>query len=372
VLLKGPAAGLVRNMNESLTVPVATTLRTLAMATLDARRRELNGALAKIEGGRKVSFTHIVAWALVRAWREFPVMGHTFELVNNKPYRVAHEHVNFGLAVDVEKPDGSRGLMVPVVKAADTFDARGFMDRYDELVKVTRTGKLALDDMMGTTLTLTNPGGLGTEASVPRLMSHQATIIATGSIAFPVEFRHLSKERLAELGVSKVMTITSTYDHRVIQGAESGAFLRLVDEQLQGGHGFYEEVFGALGAGAPSVQAHVEAATSPAAAKAIVQSMTSAPASTLPTATAAVSTCRREQVASRHRAARLHREAGPRLAEPSRPGTRHYDRRPARCGRVGHGASSRHTAHTATSPRSSTRWEARHQVTRHSIRTPSA
>ncbi|MBC7644153.1 MAG: 2-oxo acid dehydrogenase subunit E2, partial [Thermoleophilia bacterium] len=276
VLLKGPAAGLVRNMNESLTVPVATTLRTLAMSTLDARRRELNAALANVEGGRKVSFTHIVAWALIRAWREFPVMGHTFELVNNKPYRVAHEHVNFGLAVDVEKPDGSRGLMVPVVKAADTLGARGFMDRYDELVKVTRAGKLALDDMMGTTLTLTNPGGLGTEASVPRLMAHQATIIATGSIAFPVEFRHLSKERIAELGVSKVMTITSTYDHRVIQGAESGAFLRMVDEQLQGGHGFYEEVFTELGAGTPT---DVVVTPAPVAAAAAAPAPTTAAAS---------------------------------------------------------------------------------------------
>jgi 2-oxoglutarate dehydrogenase E1 component len=253
VLLKGPAAGLVKNMNESLTVPTATTFRTIPVATLDAQRKRLNGALAA--SGRKLSFTHIVAWAIVRAWQQVPVMGHTFELLNGKPYRIANEHVNFGLAVDVPKPDGSRGLMVPMVASADTLGARGFFDRYDELVQLARTGKLALEDMMGTTLTLTNPGGIGTVASVPRLMAHTGTIVATGAIALPAEFRHLSADRVAELGVSKVMTVTSTYDHRVIQGAESGEFLRHVDELLQGAHGFYEQLDEALQTGGAAATA---------------------------------------------------------------------------------------------------------------------
>ncbi|MCW2925045.1 MAG: kgd, partial [Thermoleophilia bacterium] len=210
-LMKGPDGGLVRNMNASLSVPTATTFRVVAMSTIDAKRRDLN---TKLAGARKLSFTHLVAWALIEGYQQVPVMGHTFEEINGKPYRIPHEHVNFGLAVDVEKPDGSRGLMVPCVQAADTLGPVGFFDAYDALVAKSRTGKLGLEDMLGTTFTLTNPGGLGTVASVPRLMKGQAAIIATGSIAIPAEFSHLPKERIAELGVGKVMTMTSTYDHR--------------------------------------------------------------------------------------------------------------------------------------------------------------
>ncbi|MCW2921095.1 MAG: sucA [Thermoleophilia bacterium] len=266
-LMKGPDRGLVQNMNTSLTVPTATTFRTIAMSTIDAKRRELNAKLA--ESGRKLSFTHLVAWALVEGYQQVPVMGHTFEEINGKPYRIPHEHVNFGLAVDVEKPDGSRGLMVPCVKAADTLGAKGFCDAYDAIVEKSRTGKLGLEDMLGTTFTLTNPGGLGTVASVPRLMKGQAAIIATGSINFPVEFQHLPKERIAELGVSKVMVMTSTYDHRVIQGAESGRFLNVVDKLLQGGDEFYERFADAFGIGTGTSKP-APAAAAPAAAPASV------------------------------------------------------------------------------------------------------
>ncbi|MCW2961089.1 MAG: 2-oxoglutarate dehydrogenase, subunit [Thermoleophilia bacterium] len=254
--MKGPDAGLVKNMTASLAVPTATTIRTIAVATLDAKRRELN---AKLAGqGRKLSFTHLVAWALVEGWQQVPVMGHVFQEINGRPYRIPHEHVNFGLAVDVEKPDGSRGLMVPCVQQADTLGPKGFFDAYDALVAKSRTGKLGLEDMLGTTLTLTNPGGLGTVASVPRLMNGQGAIIATGAINFPVEFQHLSKERLAEIGVAKVMTVTSTYDHRIIQGAESGRFLNIVDKLLQGEDGFYDRVADALGVGTGEVTTTAE------------------------------------------------------------------------------------------------------------------
>jgi 2-oxoglutarate dehydrogenase E1 component len=263
-LMKGPDGGLVRNMNASLTMPTATTFRTIAMSTVDAKRRELN---AKLDGTRKLSFTHLVAWALIEGYVQVPVMGHTFEEINNKPYRIPHEHVNFGLAVDVAKPDGSRGLMVPCVKAADTLGVVGFFDAYDALVEKSRTGKLGLEDMLGTTFTLTNPGGLGTVASVPRLMKGQAAIIATGAINFPVEYQHLPKERIAELGISKVMVMTSTYDHRVIQGAESGRFLNIVDGLLQGGEDFYERIADALGvgSGAATPRPAAAAAATPAA-----------------------------------------------------------------------------------------------------------
>lgn len=273
-LLRGPAAGLVKNMNESLTVPTATTFRTIAVATLDTQRRLLNAALK--DQGKKLSFTHLVAWALIKAWREFPVMGHAFQVIDNKPHRLAHPHVNFGLAVDVAKPDGSRGLMVPCVHEADTLTAVEFFDRYDGLVQKSREGKLGLEDMIGTTMTLTNPGGLGTEASVPRLMAGQGTIIATGAIGYPAEYKAAEPLQLAQLGIGKVMTMTSTYDHRVIQGAESGSFLRTVDQLLQGDFGFYEEVRAAFGlAATPPAAAATPAATSAA-------TVTPAPTATTP------------------------------------------------------------------------------------------
>ena len=260
-LLKGPDAGLVKNMNASLAVPVATTIRTVSVATLDAKRRDLN---AKLDGTRKLSFTHLVAWALIEGWMEVPVMGHTFQEINGKPYRMPHEHINFGLAVDVEKPNGTRGLLVPCVTAADTLGPVGFFDAYDGIVQKARTGTIGMEDMIGTTVTLTNPGGIGTIASVPRLMQGQGAIIATGAINYPVEFQHLSKEQIKELGVAKVLTITSTYDHRVIQGAESGRYLQAVDKLLQGGNQFYERIADALGVGDGSTGTPAHDATAPA------------------------------------------------------------------------------------------------------------
>lgn len=262
-LMKGPDGGLVRNMNASLSVPTATTLRTIAMSVVDEKRRALNDKLKA--QGRKLSYTHLVAWALIEAYVQVPVMGHTFEEIDGKPYRIPHEHVNFGLAVDVAKPDGSRGLMVPCVTSADTLGVVGFFDAYDAIVEKARNSTLGIDDMIGTTFTLTNPGGLGTIASVPRLMKGQAAIIATGAINYPVEYQHLPKEKLAQLGVSKVMVMTSTYDHRVIQGAESGRFLNIVDKLLQGDEDFYERIADALGATAARPSA--KAATTPPAAE---------------------------------------------------------------------------------------------------------
>ncbi|MBC7460063.1 MAG: multifunctional oxoglutarate decarboxylase/oxoglutarate dehydrogenase thiamine pyrophosphate-binding subunit/dihydrolipoyllysine-residue succinyltransferase subunit [Thermoleophilia bacterium] len=263
-LLKGADAGLVKNMNSSLGVPTATTFRTVSVATLDAKRRELN---TKLDGTRKLSFTHLVAWALIEGWMEVPVMGHVFQEINGKPYRIPHEHINFGLAVDVEKPNGGRGLLVPCVTAADTLGPVGFFDAYDGIVQKARTGSIGMADMIGTTVTLTNPGGLGTVASVPRLMQNQAAIIATGAINYPVEFQHLSKDELKAIGVAKVLQITSTYDHRVIQGAESGRYLQAVDKLLQGGNQFYERIADALGIADGAATGSTGAATAPPTAQ---------------------------------------------------------------------------------------------------------
>jgi 2-oxoglutarate dehydrogenase E1 component len=261
--LRGAAAMLANAMDESRAVPTATSFRTIAVDTLDAKRKAINSVLK--ERGLKVSFTHLVAWAIVEATKDFPVMTRVFASEDGKPFAIEGSPVNLGIAVDVTKKDGSHSLMVPAIKGADDLDFSGFHSRYEELIAKTRENKLSADDFQGTNISLTNPGGIGTMASVPRLLSGQSAIIATGSIAYPPEWKHASPERLKQLGVSKVMTLTSTYDHRVIQGAESGAFLRRVEELLQGEDEFYECVAKDLGFESPAVvtNAHPASASAP-------------------------------------------------------------------------------------------------------------
>jgi 2-oxoglutarate dehydrogenase E1 component len=259
--LRGPAATLARAMNESRSIPTATSFRELPVDTLDAKRKALNGVLK--ERGMKVSFTHLIAWAIVKAAQEWPVMGRSYAEQDGKPVVVEPTGVNLGIAVDVERK-GQRSLLVPVIKGADRLDFAGFHSYYEELITKTRENKLTADDFQGTNISLTNPGGLGTAASVPRLMSGQGTIVAAGSLAYPVEWRHAPPEKIKALGVSKVMTMTSTYDHRVIQGAESGSFLRRIEELLQGEDNFYESVAENLGLDpGPITAAHPAAASAP-------------------------------------------------------------------------------------------------------------
>ncbi|MFL5511976.1 MAG: multifunctional oxoglutarate decarboxylase/oxoglutarate dehydrogenase thiamine pyrophosphate-binding subunit/dihydrolipoyllysine-residue succinyltransferase subunit [Gemmatimonadales bacterium] len=251
--IKGPAAKLVANMTESLTVPTATTFRELAVGNLEAQRRQLNASLQAAGRKEKISFTHLIAYAIVQATRQQPVMSHTLAVIEGVPHRVQPDGIGLGLAVDVQRKDGSRGLVVPVIKHAEAMDFAAFHAAYEAVVEKARTNKLMPDDFAGATMSLTNPGGLGTVASVPRLMAGQGSIIAVGAIGYPAEFSSVAEDRLAELGISKVMTVTSTYDHRIIQGAESGAFLGIVDRLLQGEEGFYDQVARSLGvsAGAP-------------------------------------------------------------------------------------------------------------------------
>jgi len=260
--LRGPAAMLAKAMDESRAVPTATSFRTIAVDTLDAKRKAINSLLK--ERGLKTSFTHLVAWAIVQATVEQPVMVRTFAEREGKPFAIENPPVNLGIAVDVEKKDGSHTLMVPAIKGSDGLDFASFHSYYEDLIAKTRESKLSADDFQGTNISLTNPGGIGTMASVPRLLAGQSAIIATGSIAYPPEWLHASPERLKQLGVSKVMTLTSTYDHRVIQGAESGAFLRRVEQLLQGEDGFYEALASDLGIDAGAVSAaHPASASAP-------------------------------------------------------------------------------------------------------------
>ena len=264
--LRGPAAMLAKAMEESRSIPTATSFRTLAVDTLDAKRKALNGVLQ--EKGMKISFTHLIAWAIVKAAEEWRVMARAFSEQEGKPAVIEPGAINLGIAVDIERK-GQRALMVPCIKGADTLDFSGFHSYYEELITKTRENSLTADDFKGTNITLTNPGGLGTVASVPRLMTGQGTIVACGSLAYPVEWAHIAPEKVKALGVSKVMTMTSTYDHRIIQGAESGSFLRRIEELLQGEDNFYEGVATDLEID-PSIvtNAHPAAASAPGLAAA--------------------------------------------------------------------------------------------------------
>ena len=243
--LRGVASKIVENMEESLGVPTATTIRAIPVKALEENRRTINESML-LQGQAKVSYTHIIAWALVRALREFPRMYASYEERDDQPVRIDHRDVNFGLAIDIEKKDGSRTLLVPNIKSAQKMDFATFLHAYNDLIRRARKNDLKIEDFNGTNFSLTNPGMIGTIASVPRLMPRQGTIIATGQIDYPVEYSAADPSVLANLGISKVMTMTSTYDHRIIQGAESGAFLARVHELLIGSDDFYDEIFKAL------------------------------------------------------------------------------------------------------------------------------
>jgi 2-oxoglutarate dehydrogenase E1 component len=235
-------------MKASLAVPTATSVHPVPAKLLEVNRQVINNQLGRTTGG-KVSFTHLIGWAVVRALQAVPALNsHFVAEIDEKgtPGVVHHEHVGLGLAVDVERPDGSRALLVPCVKRADELDFAGFLHAYEDLVRKVRTNKLSVDDFSGVTVTITNPGTLGTTQSVPRLMPGQGAIIGVGSLAYPAEFAAADPVALAELGVSKVVVLTSTYDHRVIQGAESGLFLTRMHQLLVGDHGFYDEIFESL------------------------------------------------------------------------------------------------------------------------------
>jgi len=243
--IRGGALKIVENMETSLTVPTATSNRRIPVKVLDENRRVINKHLQE-RGGGKASFTHLVAWAIIRALAEFPQLNDGFEVIGGQPSRVRREGINLGVAIDLAKKDGSRTLLVPNIKNANAMRFSQFLAAYDDVVKRARGGKLQIPDFQGTTVSLTNPGTIGTVASTPRLMAGQSVIIATGAIEYPAEYQAMAPESLSQLGISKAMTISSTYDHRVIQGAESGAFLARVHELLAGEHRFYDDIFADL------------------------------------------------------------------------------------------------------------------------------
>ncbi|MEO5654347.1 MAG: 2-oxo acid dehydrogenase subunit E2, partial [Marmoricola sp.] len=244
-VLRGAPARTVTNMDASLSVPTATSVRSVPVKLLWDNRIVINNHLARARGG-KVSFTHLIGYALVKALSTMPEMNVGFDVVDGKPNLITPAHINLGLAIDLPKDDGTRQLLVPSIKGAETMDFAHFWTAYEELVRKARGGKLQVTDFQGTTISLTNPGTIGTNHSVPRLMKGQGAIIGVGSMELPAAFQGASEETITRNAISKVMTLTSTYDHRVIQGAQSGEFLKRVHGLLLGQDDFYDEIFRSL------------------------------------------------------------------------------------------------------------------------------
>ncbi|MEV7018728.1 multifunctional oxoglutarate decarboxylase/oxoglutarate dehydrogenase thiamine pyrophosphate-binding subunit/dihydrolipoyllysine-residue succinyltransferase subunit [Streptomyces sp. DH-12] len=245
VTLRGPSAAVAKNMDASLELPTATSVRAVPVKLLFDNRIVINNHLKRARGG-KISFTHLIGYAMVQAIKAMPAMNWSYAKVDGKPTLVKPEHVNLGLAIDLVKPNGDRQLVVAAIKKAETLNFFEFWQAYEDIVRRARDNKLTMDDFTGVTVSLTNPGGLGTVHSVPRLMPGQSVIMGVGSMDYPAEFQGTSQDTLNKLGISKVMTLTSTYDHRVIQGAASGEFLRQVANLLLGENNFYDEIFEAL------------------------------------------------------------------------------------------------------------------------------
>ena len=244
-VLRGAAARVVANMEASLTVPTATSVRAVPAKLLIDNRTVINNHLARSRGG-KVSFTHLIGYAVVRAASEIPAMNAVFTEVDGKPAVIASDVVNLGLAIDLAKPDGTRQLLVPSIKGAEAMDFAAFWAAYEDVVRRARAGALEVADFAGTTMSLTNPGTIGTNHSVPRLMPGQGCIVGVGAMEYPAEWEGASPETIARNAVSKILTLTSTYDHRIIQGAQSGEFLRRIHHLLLGSDDFYGEIFRSL------------------------------------------------------------------------------------------------------------------------------
>ena len=244
--LRGASARVVTNMESSLSVPTATSVRSGPAKLLIDNRVVINNHLARSRGG-KVSFTHIIGYAMVKAVAQMPVMNNGFgEDEKGKPQLIQPAHVNLGIAIDLAKPDGTRQLLVPSIKQCDEMDFFHFWNAYEDIVHKARDGKLTVEDFQNTTISLTNPGTIGTVHSVPRLMKGQGTIIGVGAMDYPAEWQGASNETINRNAVSKILTLTSTYDHRIIQGAQSGEFLKIIHGLLLGDGGFYDEIFESL------------------------------------------------------------------------------------------------------------------------------
>jgi 2-oxoglutarate decarboxylase len=240
--IQGAGERIIENMVNSLTIPTAASMRAIPVKVLEENRRIINQYFKKNNLG-KISYTHIIGWAIVKAVSENPVMNTAFTIINGTPHLIKKHQVNLGIAIDLEKKDGSHSLLVPNIKGADKMNFKEFFDSYNDIVNRSKNNKIDINDFQGTSITLTNPGTKGTVSSNPRLMVGQGAIVAAGALEYPAEFQAVTSDLIAKMGISKVLNLTSTYDHRIIQGAESGMFLKKIHELLIGEENFYDGIF---------------------------------------------------------------------------------------------------------------------------------
>ncbi len=245
--MAGASAIIAKRMDQSRELPTATSVRSLPAKLLEVNRRVINNQLLRLDEGTRVSFTHLIGWAAVKAFQSRPAMNVAYASIEGIPHHVGYKHLNLGLAMDIERKDGTRTLLVPNIKSVDEMDFQTYWKSYEDIVTRVRSGKITPDDFAGTTATLTNPGTVGTVQSVPRLMPGQGVIIGVGAIGYPPEYQGADPTAIAAAGIGRTMNITSTYDHRVIQGAESGMFLQRMHDLLLGADGFYDEIFSSMG-----------------------------------------------------------------------------------------------------------------------------
>jgi 2-oxoglutarate decarboxylase len=125
VPLRGVAARIVQNMDASLAVPTATSVRAVPAKLLADNRIVINNHLTRGRGG-KVSFTHLIGYAVVQALALHPEMNNSYASADGKPQLVDPGRVNLGIAIDLVKPDGTRTLVVPSLKNCESMDFRQF------------------------------------------------------------------------------------------------------------------------------------------------------------------------------------------------------------------------------------------------------
>jgi 2-oxoglutarate dehydrogenase complex dehydrogenase (E1) component-like enzyme len=243
--MRGAGAVIAKNMDLSLTIPTATSVRSVPAKLLADNRIVINNHLRRTRGG-KVSFTHVIGYAVIRALDAYPNMNRHYAVVDGKPTLVTPEHVNLGLAIDLPGKDGSRNLVVASIKGCEGMSFTQFWQAYEDIIRKARNNALTTDDFTGTTISLTNPGTIGTNHSVPRFTPGQGAIVGVGAMDYPAQYQGTSERTLTDLAVSKIITLTSTYDHRIIQGAESGEFLRRIHQLMLGEDGFYDNIFTSL------------------------------------------------------------------------------------------------------------------------------
>ncbi|MEQ8766786.1 MAG: dihydrolipoamide acetyltransferase family protein [Planctomycetota bacterium] len=211
---KAIAAHMVRSVQTS---PHVTTVQEVDMTGV-VKHRAAHKATFEREEGFKLTVTPYVASVVARQLREYPWVNASVD----GDRILVHRRVHLGIAVALE-----RGLVVPVIRDADTLSLRGLARALHAIAEKARRGELKNDDFQGATFTITNPGVFGSLIGTPIINQPQVAILSTGVI----QKRVVVVEDDA-IAVRSMMFLSLSYDHRLIDGALAGRFTRSVVERL--------------------------------------------------------------------------------------------------------------------------------------------